>query len=81
MHPGPGTTLYDRLVRLAFDRGRRLSLLIVVGYVAALLGVAIAFLGLDRPGGDVVAVGLALLFLAFVALFVVSVSLASLDQG
>ena len=81
MSPGPGTALSDRLARLVFDRGRRLSLLIVVGYAAALVGVGIAFLGLDRPGGDVVAVGIALLFLAFVALFVVSVSLASLDRG
>ena len=77
----PGDRPLGRFVRLALDRSKRLSVLIAVGYVAAVAGLAVGFVGADRPQGDVAAAGIVLLFLSFASLFYVSISIVSLGDG
>lgn len=74
------TSPRERLIRELTDPARRISLLIVVAYVSAIVGLALSIFG---NAGDTVAVystaGIALMGLSFVSLFVVSVLI--LDLG
>ena len=84
MHPrAPETSSWtNRAIRLVTDPSRRVAFLIVVAYVAAALGLGVAFFGgIRNPTSDYATYGIALLFLSFVCLFYVSVTVLSLDQG
>ena len=84
MEPQPAepTTLTDRLLRLVTDPSRRVPALIVLAYVAAALGLGVAFFGGVRdPNSDFATVGIVFLSVSFVCLFYVSVTVLSLEQG
>jgi hypothetical protein len=56
--------------------------LIVIAYVAAALGLGVAFFGgINHPSSDSATYGLALLFVSFVSLFYVSVTVITLEAG
>lgn len=75
------STLADRALRLVTDPGRRVPALIVVAYVAAALGLGVAFLGgVSNPNTDYATFGIVLLFVSFLSLFYVSVTILALDQ-
>lgn len=82
LFPAEPSTLTDRVVRLVTDPSRRVPALIVVAYVAAALGLGVAFLGgIRNPNSDFATVGIVLLFVSFLCLFYVSVTVLALDQG
>jgi hypothetical protein len=71
----------DRALRLLTDPSRRIPLLILVAYVAAALGLGVAFFGgIRNPNSDVATYGILLLFVSFASLFYVSVTVLSLDR-
>lgn len=72
----------DRVLRVLTDPGRRVPVLIVVAYVAATLGVGVAFFGgINNPTSDLATVGILLLFVSFASLFYVSVTVLNLEHG
>lgn len=80
--PAEPSTLTDRVVRLVTDPSRRVPALIVVAYVAAALGLGVAFFGgIRNPNSNLATVGIVLLFVSFLCLFYVSVTVLALDQG
>lgn len=84
MHPRPHepTSWSDRAIRLFTDPGRRIPLLILVAYVAAGLGLGVAFFGgVGNPTSDYATLGIVLLFVSFACLFYVSVTVLSLEHG
>lgn len=75
-------TLYDRAVRLLADPGGRVMVMTVVAYVAAALGLGVAFFGgINHPSSDFATYGIVLLFVSFVTLFYVSLTVITLDEG
>lgn len=69
-------SITERIVRILVSRSGFLSTLMVVAYVAGLLGLGVAFVGgLDQPSSDLATVGILLLFVSFACLFYVSVTL------
>lgn len=83
MYPRTGepSSWADRAMRLVTDPSRRVGLLIAIAYVAAALGLGVAFLGgIRNPNSDIATLGIVLLFVSFVCLFSVSVTVLSLDQ-
>lgn len=79
---GTTSTWFDAMASLVLDRSRRISFLIVVAYVSAFLGLVAAFVAPDPgPGSGLMTLGIALMGLAFVCLFVVSVSILDLAGG
>lgn len=73
-------SLFDRATRVLFDRSKRISALITVSYAAAALGLAITLVGgIDGPTGGGIVLGLVLLFISFVTLFYVSVTLVAVQ--
>lgn len=83
MYPRPGepSSWVDRAIRLVTDPSRRVGLLIAIAYVAAALGLGVAFFGgIRNATSDIAAVGIVLLFVSFACLFYVSVTVLSLDQ-
>ena len=84
MYPRPADapSWSDRAVRLVTDPSRRVPFLIVVAYVCAGLGLGVAFFGgIRNPTTDWATYGIALLFVSFVCLFYVSITVVTLDQG
>lgn len=80
--PADGSSLSDRAVRLVTDPSRRVPVLIVVAYVTAALGLGVAFLGgVEDPNTDVATYGIVLLFVSFLSLFYVSVTVLHLEHG
>lgn len=76
------TSWSDRAIRLLTDPSRRVAVLILVAYVAAALGLGVAFFGgIRNPTTDYATYGIALLFVSFVCLFYVSITVVSLEQG
>lgn len=83
MYPRTGepSSWGDRAIRLVTDPSRRVGLLIAIAYVAAALGLGVAFLGgVRNPNSDIATLGIVLLFVSFACLFYVSVTVLSLDQ-
>lgn len=77
----PGS-LYDRAVRLLSDPGGRVMILTVVAYVAAALGLGVAFFGgINHPSSEFATYGIVLLFVSFVTLFYVSLTVINLAEG
>lgn len=75
-------SLYDRAVRLLSDPGGRVMVLTVVAYVAAALGLGVAFFGgINHPSSDYATYGIVLLFVSFVTLFYVSLTVINLAEG
>lgn len=72
--PPAGPSPVRWLVGVLADPSRRIDLLLAFTYVSGIGGLALAFLG---AGGTnrLTAVGVALMFVAFVSLFVASVTL------
>lgn len=76
------TTWSERAIRLVTDPSRRVSVLIAVSYVAAALGLGVAFLGgINNPNSDLATLGIVLLFVSFASLFYVSVTVLTLEHG
>lgn len=81
-NPRDRSSLSDRAMRVVTDPGRRVTLLIVVAYVTAALGLGVAFLGgVEEPHTGSATFGIVLLFVSFVSLFLVSVTVLHLEQG
>lgn len=79
--PAPGS-LYARAVRLLYDPGGRVMVLTLVAYVAAALGLGVAFFGgINNPSSDYATYGIVLLFVSFVSLFYVSLTVVNLVEG
>ena len=79
--PEPGS-LYARAVRLLADPGGRVMVLTIVAYVAAALGLGVAFFGgINHPSSDFATYGIVLLFVSFVSLFYVSLTVINLLEG
>ena len=75
-------SLLDRARGLVTDQGHRVTVFTVVAYLAAALGLGVAFLGgIDDPNSALATVGIVLLFVSFASLFYVSVTVLSLEQG
>lgn len=71
----------DRAIRLVTDPSRRIAALVVVSYVAAALGLGVAFFGgINDPTSDYATLGIVLLFVSFASLFSVSVTVLTLEQ-
>lgn len=84
MYPPPGdaSSWFDRALRLVTDPRRRVATLVVVAYVAAVLGLGVAFFGgINNPTSDFALLGIVLLFVSFASLFYVSVTVITLEQG
>lgn len=80
--PTEPTSWTDRAIRLLTDPRRRVAVLILVAYLAAGLGLGVAFFsGINNPNSDVATVGIILLFVSFAILFYVSVTVLALDQA
>lgn len=83
MQPQDDTTpsVTTRLLRLLLDPTSRVSLLVLLSYAAAVLGILVGVFGggFEQPETTAAAAGIALLGLSFVLMFYVSVTLASLD--
>ncbi len=76
---GLASTWLDALASLLFDRSRRISLLIVVAYVSAFVGLIASFVPPQfDPDSQLLVLGIALMGLSFVCLFIVSVSVLDL---
>lgn len=76
------TWLYDRAVRLLSDPGGRVMVLTVVAYIAAALGLGVAFFGgINHPSSEYATYGIVLLFVSFVTLFYVSLTVINLAEG
>lgn len=78
--PPAGPSPARWLVGVLADPSRRVDLLVVFTYVSGVGGLALAFLGAGGTGRLTV-VGVALMFAAFVSLFVASVTLVRVRGG
>lgn len=72
----------ERALHLLTDPVRRVTVLIVIAYAAAALGLGVAFFGgIDNPNSDFATLGIVLLFVSFASLFYVSVTVLNLEHG
>lgn len=70
-----------RARRLVTDPSGRILLLTGVAYLAAALGLGVAFFGgIRNPNSDIATYGIVLLFISFASLFYVSVTVLSLGR-
>lgn len=74
------TPLLDRAVDLLLNRSRRIPLLIAVAYVSGLSGIGVSLAGAGDPNSSLTAVGIVLMGIAFVCLFVVSITFVRISD-
>jgi len=76
--PGSWT---ERARRLVTEPSGRIILLTGVAYLAAAMGLGVAFFGgIRNPNSDIATYGIVLLFVSFASLFYVSVTVLSLGR-
>lgn len=75
-------SLTARLLSVVTHRTHRITILILFSYVTAVIGLALVFLiDFEVSEGIMLPLGVALLFLSFVTLFYVSVTITNIGEG